>query len=463
MLAGFLSVIIRSVDHQGGVSPIISDSEQGGRLNFWEWVCVPRWDPAPEACLWRELLKLPCSSPPGQTIQPPSNLHRNQTNHNNRKVSRKLFESVCFSMSVVFLIVPLALTRTLWGDTLSGPSVSAGPSSGPASMGSTRPRFRGTSPVRASLRPGCKCWDLLSPHTDKWYVFPHKHCLLFHACVCRALYINLLGLLCILLCSVFAGMCLYSVYKHCDVWTAGLVSAPDQVWPDHYQSELHILYICQKYIYKKVIAPIIFFSSSFPSLSLELMPYLVMDILGDYPGLPGLFVAAAYSGSLRWIFTFIYAYISNNFAFLCQPDPSTVSSSINALAAVTVEDLFRPYTSMSEKQLSWLSKGMSEQANNLPSDPRWSSCQLKAARCALLCSLFAALIYGVLCVIMAGLASLLGGILQVERTRGRRVFCVLFCYWIIRLYQGSHQHIWHHRRSFAWSVYIGYHLSVCQL
>lgn len=36
-------------------------------------------------------------------------------------------------------------------------------------------------------------------------------------------------------------------------------------------------------------------------LSLQLMPYLVMDILGDYPGLPGLFVAAVYSGSLRLI------------------------------------------------------------------------------------------------------------------------------------------------------------------
>lgn len=45
-----------------------------------------------------------------------------------------------------------------------------------------------------------------------------------------------------------------------------------------------------------------------------------------------------------------------------------MSSSINALAAVTVEDLFRPYASMSEKQLSWVSKGTSEQANGLQSD-----------------------------------------------------------------------------------------------
>lgn len=39
---------------------------------------------------------------------------------------------------------------------------------------------------------------------------------------------------------------------------------------------------------------------------------------------------------------------------------STVSSSINALAAVTVEDLIRPYfKSLSEKKLSWISMGMS--------------------------------------------------------------------------------------------------------
>uniref|UniRef100_A0AAX7T3V2 Solute carrier family 5 member 8 n=1 Tax=Astatotilapia calliptera TaxID=8154 RepID=A0AAX7T3V2_ASTCA len=122
-----------------------------------------------------------------------------------------------------------------------------------------------------------------------------------------SLFINLLGLWLILLCAVFAGMCLYSIYKSCDPWTSGLLSALDQ-----------------------------------------LMPYLVMDVLGDYPGLPGLFVAAAFSGSL-----------------------STVSSSINALAAVTVEDLIKPYASMSERQLAWISKGTS-------------------------------LLYGVLCIGMAG-------------------------------------------------------------
>ncbi|KAI4884867.1 hypothetical protein NFI96_031249, partial [Prochilodus magdalenae] len=138
---------------------------------------------------------------------------------------------------------------------------------------------------------------------------------LFHAKM--SLYVNLLSLWAINLCSVFCGLCLYSVYKNCDPWMAQKVSSQDQ-----------------------------------------LMPYLVLDILRDYPGLPGLFVAAAYSGTL-----------------------STVSSSVNALAAVTVADLIRPYLSLSEQQLSWASKGLS-------------------------------IFYGAVCIGMAGLASLLGGLLQ---------------------------------------------------
>uniref|UniRef100_A0A8B9DXX6 Solute carrier family 5 member 8 n=1 Tax=Anser cygnoides TaxID=8845 RepID=A0A8B9DXX6_ANSCY len=138
----------------------------------------------------------------------------------------------------------------------------------------------------------------------------------FHAKM--SLYINLVGLWAILVCATLCGLSLYSIYKDCDPWSAKQVSALDQ-----------------------------------------LMPYLVLDIFKDFPGMPGLFVASAYSGTL-----------------------STVSSSINALAAVTVEDLIRPYfRSLSEKKLSWISMGMS-------------------------------LFYGGVCIAMAALASLLGALLQ---------------------------------------------------
>ncbi|NWI37083.1 SC5A8 protein, partial [Picathartes gymnocephalus] len=138
----------------------------------------------------------------------------------------------------------------------------------------------------------------------------------FHAKL--SLYINLVGLWAILACATLCGLALYSIYKDCDPWTANQVSALDQ-----------------------------------------LMPYLVLDILRDFPGVPGLFVASAYSGTL-----------------------STVSSSINALAAVTVEDLIKPYfRSLSEKKLSWISMGMS-------------------------------LFYGGVCIAMAAVASLLGALLQ---------------------------------------------------
>uniref|UniRef100_A0A8C7WVG3 Sodium-coupled monocarboxylate transporter 1 n=1 Tax=Oryzias sinensis TaxID=183150 RepID=A0A8C7WVG3_9TELE len=111
-----------------------------------------------------------------------------------------------------------------------------------------------------------------------------------------ALYINLLGIWACFVCIVFAGLSLYSVYKDCDPWTAGLISSPDQ-----------------------------------------LMPNLVTDILTVNPGLPGLFLAAVYSGSL-----------------------STVSSLINGLAAVTVEDLIKPYFRRSDRQLLVISKALSE-------------------------------------------------------------------------------------------------------
>ncbi|XP_034983692.1 sodium-coupled monocarboxylate transporter 1-like [Zootoca vivipara] len=132
-----------------------------------------------------------------------------------------------------------------------------------------------------------------------------------------SLYLNLLGL-CVTLCSaVLSGLSMYSIYKDCDPWTSGFVGAPDQ-----------------------------------------LIPYLVMEILGDFPGVPGLFVAGTYSGTL-----------------------STVSSSINALAAVTMEDLIKPHFKMSDSRMSRISIGMN-------------------------------LLFGTVCLAMAGLASKMGALLQ---------------------------------------------------
>lgn len=216
MVAGFASVIIRAVVIQGGISNILNDCYNGGRLNFWNF------DPNP--------------------------------------LQRHTFWTIII------------------GGTFTWTSI------------------YGVNQSQVQRYISCKSR------------FQAK----------MSLYINLLGLWAILVCSVLCGLALYSRYHDCDPWTAKKVSAPDQ-----------------------------------------LMPYLVLDILQDFPGLPGLFVACAYSGTL-----------------------STVSSSINALAAVTVEDLIKPhFRSLSERSLSWISQGMS-------------------------------VLFGVLCIGMAALASLMGALLQ---------------------------------------------------
>uniref|UniRef100_A0A671YTF5 Solute carrier family 5 member 8, like n=1 Tax=Sparus aurata TaxID=8175 RepID=A0A671YTF5_SPAAU len=112
-----------------------------------------------------------------------------------------------------------------------------------------------------------------------------------------SLYVNMVGLWLTVSLAVFSGLTMFSIYKNCDPLSNGDVSTPDQ-----------------------------------------LLPYLVMDILAAYPGIPGLFVAAAYSGTL-----------------------STVSSSINALVAVTVEDFILPvFKNLTEKQVYWMNMGLSK-------------------------------------------------------------------------------------------------------
>ncbi|KAI4884595.1 hypothetical protein NFI96_034551 [Prochilodus magdalenae] len=66
----------------------------------------------------------------------------------------------------------------------------------------------------------------------------------------------------------------------------------------------------------------------------QMVLYFVMDMLQDFPGLPGLFVACLFSASL-----------------------STISSAFNSLATVTMEDLIKPHCpSMTEARATQLSK-----------------------------------------------------------------------------------------------------------
>ncbi|KAM9195148.1 sodium-dependent multivitamin transporter isoform 2-T5 [Mergus octosetaceus] len=91
----------------------------------------------------------------------------------------------------------------------------------------------------------------------------------------------------------------------------------------------------------------------------QLVLYFVMDVLKDLPGLPGLFVACLFSGSL-----------------------STISSAFNSLATVTMEDLVRPHCpGLSESRATQFSKLL-------------------------------ALGYGLLCLGMAYVSSKLGPVLQ---------------------------------------------------
>uniref|UniRef100_UPI00398E3E45 sodium/iodide cotransporter isoform X1 n=1 Tax=Pristiophorus japonicus TaxID=55135 RepID=UPI00398E3E45 len=130
-----------------------------------------------------------------------------------------------------------------------------------------------------------------------------------------AILVNQIGLWLIVTSAATCGIIMFALYRDCDPFRAGHVAAPDQM-----------------------------------------MPYMVLDIFQNYPGVPGLFLAAAFSGTL-----------------------STASTSINAMAAVTLEDIIKPrMKTMSEKRLILISKGLS-------------------------------LMYGTACVVFAAFSSLLGG------------------------------------------------------
>ncbi|XP_055606677.1 sodium-coupled monocarboxylate transporter 1-like [Uranotaenia lowii] len=96
----------------------------------------------------------------------------------------------------------------------------------------------------------------------------------------RALWTFIVGTLFLLGLCCYSGLLIYAKYYDCDPLTTKLAKAKDQ-----------------------------------------LLPLLVMDTLGDFPGLPGLFVAGVFSAAL-----------------------SSLSTGLNSMSAVVLEDFFKPFS-----------------------------------------------------------------------------------------------------------------------
>lgn len=114
----------------------------------------------------------------------------------------------------------------------------------------------------------------------------------------RAIWWNMFGVIALLLMCAYAGMVIFAYYdtSGCDPVRAKLVDKTDQ-----------------------------------------LLPLFVMQVMGDIPCVPGLFVAGVFSGAL-----------------------STVSSGLNSLAAVTLQDFIQAACNVeiSEKSKIWTTKGL---------------------------------------------------------------------------------------------------------
>ena len=108
----------------------------------------------------------------------------------------------------------------------------------------------------------------------------------------QALWTFVFGVIILMLLCSYNGLLIYATYKNCDPLTTKLARAKDQ-----------------------------------------LLPLFVMDVLGELPGLSGLFIAGVFSAAL-----------------------SSLSTCLNSMSAVVLEDFFKPFvkTPLSDSAVNWI-------------------------------------------------------------------------------------------------------------
>lgn len=112
----------------------------------------------------------------------------------------------------------------------------------------------------------------------------------------RALWSFVAGVVALMLLCSYNGLLIYATYRHCDPLTTRLARARDQ-----------------------------------------LLPLFVMDVLGGWPGLTGLFIAGVFSAAL-----------------------SSLSTCLNSMAAVVLEDFCKPFAGrpFSRRAINWIMRSV---------------------------------------------------------------------------------------------------------
>lgn len=112
----------------------------------------------------------------------------------------------------------------------------------------------------------------------------------------QALWTFVAGVIAVMLLCSYNGLLIYATYRHCDPLTTRLARAKDQ-----------------------------------------LLPLFVMDVLGELPGLTGLFIAGVFSAAL-----------------------SSLSTCLNSMAAVVLEDFCKPFArgALRPRTVNWIMRSV---------------------------------------------------------------------------------------------------------